>query len=165
MPASKNIKIDKQDRKILQVLQNHCRMSSQELSEAVDMSSATCWRRIKSLEDRGIINGYKAIIDRRAMGFEVCAFVSVSIERRYSHVVEDIEQAFIDRPEVMECYVTTGESDYTLRVVAKNVEDYELFLKNFLFKLPEVKQVRSSIAMNEIKQTTELPLNRVSTSN
>jgi DNA-binding Lrp family transcriptional regulator len=154
------MKIDKQDRRILEVLQQQCRISSQELSEKLDISAATCWRRIKALEQNGVIKSYNAILDRRKLGFEISAFVSVSIERRYANVVAEIEAAFLGRPEVMECYVTTGEADFTLRVVAKNVEDYELFLKNFLFKLPDVKQVRSSIALNELKQSTILPLSK-----
>lgn len=153
--------IDKQDKRILQVLQEHCRISSQELSEKVNISPTTCWRRIKALEESGVIKSYNAILDRHKLGFEISAFVSVSIERRYANVVEEIEAAFLARAEVLECYSTTGEADFTLRVVAKNVEDYELFLKNFLFKLPEVKQVRSSIALNELKQSTVLPLNKV----
>jgi len=157
----KQNKIDKQDQRILEILQAQCRLSAQEISEMVGVSTATCWRRIKALEESGIIKSYNATLDRKGLGFEICAFISVSIERRYSHVVDEIEQAFINRPEVLECYVTTGESDYTLRVVAKSVEDYELFLKNFLFQLPEVKQVRSSIAINEVKQTTDLPLKKI----
>lgn len=119
--------IDKQDQKILEILQTQCRLSAQEISEIVGVSTATCWRRIKALEESGIIKSYNAILDRKGLGFEICAFVSVSIERRYSNVVDELEQAFINRPEVLECYVTTGESDYTLRVVAKSVEDYEFF--------------------------------------
>ena len=161
----KEFKIDKQDQRILEVLQTQCRLSSQELADMVNMSTATCWRRVKALEEKGVIKAYSATLDRKMLGFEICAFISVAIERRYANVVDEIEQAFIDRPEIQECYVTTGESDYTLRVVAKSVEDYEYFLKNFLFKLPEVKQVRSSIAMSEVKQTTQLPLKKVAISN
>ena len=122
------------------------------------MSSATCWRRIKALEKNGVISGYSAQLDRRALGFEVCAFVNVSIESRYSQVVDDIQNALVARPEVLECYATTGESDFTLRVVAKSIEDYDQFLNKFLFELPAIGQVRSSIALREIKQTTLLPL-------
>jgi len=154
----KTINIDEQDKKILRSLQKHCRTSAQDLSEQVDMSAATCWRRTKALEDCGVIRSYNAVLDRRALGFEICAFVNVSIERRYSNVVDDIQQAFEQRPEILECYGTTGESDFILRVVAKDIDDYNLFLKNFLFELPEVKQVRSSIALHEIKQTVELPI-------
>ena len=153
-----SIQLDRQDRQILQALQKHCRISAQELSEKVNMSSATCWRRIKALEKSGVISGYAAQLDRRALGFEVCAFVNVSIESRYSNVVDDIQQALIERPEVLECYATTGEADFTLRVVAKSIEDYDQFLNKFLFELPAVGQVRSSIALREIKQTTLLPL-------
>ncbi|MFT5610194.1 MAG: Lrp/AsnC family leucine-responsive transcriptional regulator [Arenicella sp.] len=151
-------KIDVQDRKILKALQQHCRISAQDLSDKVSMSAATCWRRIKALEKKGVIRGYNAQLDRRALGFEVCAFVNISIESRYSKVVDDIQQALVERPEVLECYATTGESDFTLRVVAKSIEDYDHFLNKFLFELPAIGQVRSSIALREIKQTTILPL-------
>jgi Lrp/AsnC family leucine-responsive transcriptional regulator len=150
--------IDAQDRKILKALQHHCRISAQDLADKVSMSTATCWRRIKALEKNGVIRGYNAQLDRRALGFEVCAFVNISIESRYSKVVDDIQQALVERPEVLECYATTGESDFTLRVVAKSIEDYDHFLNKFLFELPAIGQVRSSIALREIKQTTILPL-------
>jgi DNA-binding Lrp family transcriptional regulator len=151
-------KIDVQDRKLLKALQHHCRISAQDLSDKVSMSTATCWRRIKALEKSGVIKGYNAQLDRRALGFEVCAFVNISIESRYSKVVDDIQQALVERSEVLECYATTGESDFTLRVVAKSIEDYDQFLNKFLFELPAIGQVRSSIALREIKQTTILPL-------
>jgi Lrp/AsnC family leucine-responsive transcriptional regulator len=153
-----DIQIDKQDREILKAMQKHCRVSSQELSEQVNISSATCWRRLKALEKSGVISGYHAQLSRRAMGFEICAFVNISIESRYAKVVDEIELALKQRPEVLECYATTGESDFTLRVVAKNIDDYDQFLNKFLFELPAVGQVRSSIALREIKQTTQLPL-------
>ena len=152
------IKIDKQDREILKAMQKHCRISSQELSEQVNMSSATCWRRLKALEKSGVISGYHAQLSRRAIGFEICAFVNISIESRYAKVVDEIEYALKQRPEVLECYATTGEADFTLRVVAKSIDDYDRFLNKFLFELPAVGQVRSSIALREIKQTTQLPL-------
>ena len=152
------ITIDKQDRALLKVLQEQCRISAQELAERVNMSPATCWRRQKSLEKKGVLRGYHAQLDRRALGFEICAFVNISIERRYSKVTDKFQEALLQRPEVLECYATTGESDYTLRVVAKNIEDFDRFLHDFLFQLPEIGQVRSSIAVREIKQTTLLPL-------
>lgn len=151
-------KFDAQDRKILAVLQERCRLSSQELAEAANLSPATCWRRVRALEEGGVISAYRAILNRQEIGLAVCAFVHVSINRQYSEVVEDLVQKMKQRPEVLECYATTGDADFTLRVVAKDIADYDRFLQEFLFELPGVGQVRSSIALREIKQTTVLPL-------
>ncbi|HXI87195.1 MAG TPA: Lrp/AsnC family transcriptional regulator [Parvularculaceae bacterium] len=150
--------LDDVDRKILGILQQRCRLSSQELADEAGLSPATCWRRLKSLEEAGFIDGYRAILDRRKLGLAVCAFVHVSVDRQYKDVVDDIEREIKKRPEVLECYATTGDSDFTLRVVAADIDDYDRFLQKFLFQLPGVGRVRSSIALREIKQTTEIPL-------
>lgn len=122
------------------------------------MSSATAWRRQRALEERGVIKGYRAILDREKLGFAVSAFVHVTIERQFANVIAEIEKKIRARPEVMECYATTGDADFTLRVVARDIADYDRFLQKFLAELPGVGQVRSSIALREIKSTTELPL-------
>lgn len=154
------IQLDDQDRKILAAMQTHCRMSSQELADATGVSPATCWRRLKALEESGLIAGYHAVLDREAAGFAVCAFVHVSIDRQYAKVVAEIEEKIRRRPEVLDCYATTGDADFTLRVVARDISDYDRFLQKFLLELPGVGQVRSSIALREIKQTTALPIDR-----
>lgn len=150
--------IDEIDRRILSVLQQRCRLSSQELAEEVGLSPATCWRRLRGLEEAGVISGYRAILDREKLGYAVCAFVHISIERQYKDIVHEIEAKIMTRPEVLECYATTGDSDFTLRVIAKDINDYDRFMQNFLFELPGVGQVRSSIALREIKQTTVMPV-------
>ncbi|MFZ5616229.1 MAG: Lrp/AsnC family transcriptional regulator [Pseudomonadota bacterium] len=150
--------LDEIDRKILAALQRQCRLSAQELSEATGISSATCWRRLKALEEGGVIRGYRAILDRERLGLAVIAFVHVTIERQYAKAVAEIEKKIRTRPEVLECYATTGDADFTLRIVARDIADYDRFLQKFLLELPEVRQVRSSIALREIKATTELPL-------
>ena len=150
--------IDDIDRTILGVLQNQCRLSAQELADHTGISSATCWRRVKSLEDAGVIKAYRAILNREKVGLAVIAFVHVTIERQYTNVVATIEKKIRARPEVLECYATTGDADFTLRVAARDIADYDRFLQTFLLELPEIGQVRSSIALREIKETTELPL-------
>jgi DNA-binding Lrp family transcriptional regulator len=150
--------IDEIDRKILGAIQRQCRLSAQELADVTGISAATCWRRLKSLEDAGIVKAYRAILDREKIGLAVIAFVHVTIERQYANVVAAIEKKIRARPEVLECYATTGDADFTLRVVAKDIADYDRFLQTFLLELPEVGQIRSSIALREIKETTELPL-------
>lgn len=146
------------DRRILAALQKDCRLSAQALAEAAGLSAATCWRRVNALEAAGYIRGFRAILDREKSGFAVTAYVHVSIERQYANVVAEIERKIRQRPEVLECYATTGDADFTLRVVARDIADYDRFLQKFLLELPEVGQVRSSIALREIKETTELPI-------
>jgi DNA-binding Lrp family transcriptional regulator len=150
--------LDDTDRKLLATLQRNCRLSIQELSDATGVSAATCWRRIKSMEEAGIIKGCRAILDREKLGLAVIAFVHVTIERQYAKAVAEIESKIRARPEVVECYATTGDADFTLRIIARDIGDYDRFLQTFLLELPEVRQVRSSIALREIKETTELPL-------
>ncbi|MEZ5896919.1 MAG: Lrp/AsnC family transcriptional regulator [Parvularculaceae bacterium] len=149
---------DDTDRKLLAALQQNCRQSAQELADATGLSAATCWRRLKALEDSGVIKAYRAILDRARAGFAVTAFVNVMIERQYTNVIEEIENKIRARPEVLECYATTGDSDFTLRVVARDIQDYDRFLQKFLLELPEIGQVRSSIALREVKETTVLPV-------
>ncbi len=151
--------IDEIDRRILQIVQERGRLSAQELAEAVGQAApATCWRRLKSLEEAGVISGYQAIVDGGRLGYKVCAFVHLSIERQYKNILEEIEQKIRTRPEVMECYMTTGDSDFMLRVIAKSIDDYEQFIQRFLFELPGVSHVRSNIALREIKQTGKIPI-------
>jgi DNA-binding Lrp family transcriptional regulator len=150
--------LDNTDRKILTALQRQCRMSAQELAEATGISQATCWRRLKALEESGVVKGYRAILDREKIGLAVIAFVNVTIERQHAKAVSEIEKKIRARPEVLECYATTGDADFTLRIVARDISDYDRFLQKFLLELPEVRQVRSSIALREIKESTELPL-------
>jgi len=152
------MEVDNIDCKILRALQRQCRLSAQELSDATGISPATCWRRLKALEETGVIRGYRAILDREKVGLAVIAFVNVTIERQHAKAVAEIEQKIRARPEVLECYATTGDADFTLRIVARDISDYDRFLQKFLLELPEVRQVRSSIALREIKETTELPL-------
>jgi DNA-binding Lrp family transcriptional regulator len=150
--------IDEADRAILTALQRECRLSAQDLAETTGLSVATAWRRLRALEEAGVISARRAILDREKLGFAVIAFVHVTIERQYTKVVSEIERKIRARPEVLDCYATTGDADFTLRVVARDIADYDRFLQTFLLELPEVGQVRSSIALREVKSTTALPL-------
>ncbi len=151
--------LDEVDRKILRTVQEQGKLSAQELADATGHGSpATCWRRLKSLEETGFIRGYRAAVDRRKLGYHVCAFVHISVERQYKDIIQKIEKKILDRPEVLECYMTTGDSDFTLRVVAKDIDDYERFIQTFLFELPGVSHVRSSMALREVKQSSTVPV-------
>lgn len=154
----KAVALDSQDRRILETLQANARASSQDVAETAATSPATAWRRQRALEESGVIKKYSAILDREKLGFAVTAFVHVSIERQNPKVIAEIEEKIRLRPEVLECYATTGEDDFTMRVVARDIADYDRFLQTFLYALAGVGQVRSSIALREIKYTTDLPL-------
>jgi DNA-binding Lrp family transcriptional regulator len=152
------ISIDSQDRKILAALQANCRVRAQEVAEQANVSPATAWRRQRALEEAGVIRKYCAILDREKLGFAVIAFVHVTVERQNPKTIAEIEKKVRARPEVLECYATTGDADFTLRVVARDIADYDRFLQTFLVELPGIGQVRSSIALREIKHTTDLPI-------
>lgn len=151
--------LDDMDRRILRAIQDKGKLSAQDLADETGHGSpATCWRRLKSLEETGFVRGYRAEIDRRKAGYHVCAFVHLTIERQHKELIQKIEQKILSRPEVLDCYMTTGDSDYTLRVVAKDIDDYERFIQTFLFELQGVSHVRSSIALREVKQTNAVPV-------
>ena len=150
--------IDEADARILKIIQQNGRVSAQELGERAGVSAATAWRRVKALEEAGLVRGWRAVLDRERAGFAVAAYVHLTIERQYAKLVAEIERKIRSRPEVLECFATTGDADFTLRVVARDIADYDRFLYTFLLELPEVGQVRSSIALREIKETTELPI-------
>ncbi|QGZ42458.1 Lrp/AsnC family transcriptional regulator [Pseudoduganella flava] len=154
----KNSSLDPASLKILAALQKDGRMSTAELAEAVGLSATPCWRRQKELEDSGYIARYAAIVDRRKVGLMVCCLAHVTLNRHSAGVVEAFEGAMQARPEVVECYETTGNSDYTIKVIVPDMEAYQNFLHEVMFKLQGVAQVNTSVALREVKYQTALPL-------
>ena len=154
----KNSSLDPASLKILAALQKDGRMSTAELAEAVGLSATPCWRRQKELEEGGYIARYAAIVDRRKVGLMVCCLAHVTLNRHSAGVVEAFEGAMQARPEVVECYETTGNSDYTIKVIVPDMEAYQNFLHEVMFKLQGVAQVNTSVALREVKYQTALPL-------
>jgi DNA-binding Lrp family transcriptional regulator len=150
--------MDRTDIKILNALQRDGRLSNQNLANAVGISTAACWRRVRALEDSGIIAGYAALLDRAGIGLNLCAFVHVSLARHVSESTTSFEERVSQRPEVLECFATTGDADFILRVVTESIEALDKFLEEFLFALPQISQVKSNIALRELKCSTVLPL-------
>ncbi len=144
--------------KILDALQQDGRQSNQALADRVGISTAACWRRVKALEDDGVIQRYAALLSRSRLGLDLCAFVHISLARHVQESTVPFEQAVMERPEVMECFATTGDADFILRVVTTSIEAFDKFLEQFLFGLPQVSQVRSNIALRELKLDTALAL-------
>lgn len=145
------------DRRILAELQRDSRLTNQELADKVRMSSSATWRRVKSLEEEGVILRYAAIVDPKKAGFGLASIVHVSLARHEQTHVERFIREVLQHPEVLECFATSGEADFHLRVVVEDIDAYNAFLDNFIFRLPGVSQVRSNIVLKEIKADTALP--------
>jgi DNA-binding Lrp family transcriptional regulator len=152
--------LETQDERLLAQLQRDARATNQELAEAVGMSTSACWRRVRALEDSGIIRRYTALVDREKAGFAMSAIIHVSLERHDTSFVETFESRITARAEVLECFATTGDADYHLRVVVRDMHAYNRFLEDFMFRLPGVKHVRSNVILREIKLETSLPFAR-----
>ncbi len=153
-----DIGLDAIDRRILDRLQEDGRVSNVELANDVGISSSPCWRRVRELEERGVISGYVALVDAAAVGLPVSVFVQVTLERQIEAALETFEAAVKARPEVMECYLMTGDADYLLRVVVSDLPTYEAFLKDHLTRIPGIANIKSSFALNQVKYRTSLPL-------
>ena len=152
------MKLDTVDKRILSALQQNGRVSNVELAAAVGLSPSPCLRRVRELENAGIIDRYVAVLDQRAAGYALSVFVQVTLERQVETALEGFERVIAGRPEVMECYLMTGDSDYLLRIVVPDVEAYEAFLKNHLTRVVGVSSIKSSFALNRVKYETALPL-------
>ena len=150
--------LDAIDRRILAALQGNARISNAELAGAVGLSPSPCLRRVRALERAGVIKGYAALLEPGAVGLPISVFVQVTLERQVEPALEAFEAAILDRPEVMECYLMTGDSDYLLRVVVADLTAYERFLKEHLTRVAGVASIKSSFALNQVKYATALPI-------
>jgi DNA-binding Lrp family transcriptional regulator len=151
------VTLDSFSQKILRLLQLDARRSVQEISDQVGLSSTPCWRRIKDMEQSGVIQRYTALLDREKLGLHVCALAHVHLTRQRGRR-RAVRARDLDLPEVTECYSTTGEADYILKIVAPDIKAYDVFLHERIFKIPAVSQVRTSVVLREIKFDTQLPL-------
>lgn len=146
------------DRRILDRLQENARISNADLAREVGLSASACSRRVHDLEERGVIQRYATLLDPVVAGMPVSVFVSVTLEKQVEQDLELFEAAIRALPEVMECYLMTGDSDYLLRVVASDVGAFRRFLMDHLTRIPGVANIRSSFALNQVKYRTALPL-------
>ena len=151
-------RLDAIDRKILSVLQRDGRRTNQELADAVGLSPSPCLRRVKILERMGVLKGYVALVDPDAIGLDITAFIRVALARQEAAQLDEFEQMVARWPEVLECYLMTGEADYQLRVVARSLADYEAFLRDKLTKAPGIAKIQSSLAFRPVVYRTELPI-------
>jgi Lrp/AsnC family leucine-responsive transcriptional regulator len=156
--------LDPIDRRILEVLQDDARISNVDLAARVGLSPSPCLRRVRDLEERGVVRRYVALLDPGSVGLGVSVFVQVSLERQAEQGLGTFETRILARPEVLECYLMTGDADYLLRVVVPDVAAFERFLMGHLTRIPGVASVKSSFALSQVKYSTALPLSRADTS-
>jgi len=152
------VQLDKFDRAILKHLQKDGRISNVQLAQAVNLSESACLRRVRSLEDDGLIEGFVALLNQKLAGLSGNVFVHIGLHREEERELAAFELAVQSIPEVMECYLMTGEFDYLLRVVVSDMADFERLHKESLTRLPGVARVNSSVAIRTVRKTTELPL-------
>lgn len=149
--------MDSKDRQILRELQADGRLTNQDLSEKVNLSPSPCLRRVRLLEEQGVIRGYTALVDQKAWGLPVTVFIRVKLERHSDDAVAAFERAIIDMPQVMDCWLMTGRSDYLLRVIAADLDDYERFVRRELQRVPGIASIDTSFAYGSVKHAQVLP--------
>ncbi len=152
------LSLDRTDRAILHELQMDGRISNVRLAEQVNLSESACLRRVKLLEEAGVIGGYAMLISQAAVGLPGNVFVEIALNRQRREDQDAFEAALVRVPEVMECYLMSGEYDYLLRVVVADAADYERIHHEQLTSLPGVARVRSSFALRAVTKRTELPI-------
>jgi Lrp/AsnC family leucine-responsive transcriptional regulator len=152
------IALDTKDLHILDRLQRDARISNVDLAQAVNLSPSPCLARVRALEASGVIARHVTLLDPSAVGLDVTVFIQVTLDRQVEPALDRFEKAVRARPEVMECYLMTGDSDYLLRVVVPDVRALERFIVDVLSRLPGVGNIRSSFALKQVKYETALPL-------
>jgi DNA-binding Lrp family transcriptional regulator len=152
------MKLDRYDKLILEQLQRDGRISNVQLANAVSLSESACLRRVRSLEESGMIDRYAALINQQKAGLPGNVFVHIGLQREEESELAAFEAAVKNIPEVMECYLMTGEFDYLLRVVVSDMADFERLHRDALTRLPGVARVNSSVTIRTVQKKTELPL-------
>ena len=155
------MRLDKTDRAILQAMQRDGRLSNVNLAREVNLSESACLRRVKLLEQEGVVERYAMIVNQSAVGLPGNVFVEISLAQQQQEELDIFEERVLQIPEVMECYLMSGEYDYLLRVVVSDAAHYERVHHQNLTRLPGIARVRSSFALRTVTKATELPLQSV----
>ena len=150
--------LDAVDRRILRELQMDGKLTNLELAERVHLSPSPCLARVRALERRGYIDRFVALLDPHAVGLHVSVFIQISLEKQTKDALEVFEAAIRERPEVMECYLMSGDADYLLRVVVADVQALERLIVDKLTPISTIAKIRSSFALKQVKYSTALPL-------
>jgi Lrp/AsnC family leucine-responsive transcriptional regulator len=155
---AEEIILDRSSLQILNELQRDARQTVQQLADAVGLSATPVWKRVKQMEAAGVIRGYTALVDRDKVGLGLRVVVEANLQQHAEDAVRRFEQAVAASPHIVHCVSTTGQADYILTVLARDIRHYEQLLHDTLFKLPGITHVRSSIVLREVKAETRLPL-------
>ncbi|EFP0193163.1 Lrp/AsnC family transcriptional regulator [Escherichia coli] len=149
--------MDNIDRKIIAELQKDGRLTNQELSERVNLSPSPCLRRVKILENDGIIKGYTVLVDEKAYGLPIIAFVRIRLNSHSAETIQNFEKSIQDEGQILECYIMTGSHDYLLRVLVESLSDYENFIRKRLQPLPGIASIDTSFAYGVVKRSYVYP--------
>jgi len=153
------MEIDRYDRRILEVLQQEGRISNQELADRIGLSPSPCLRRVRALEEAGLIAGYRAVLDAKALGLSLMAIIQISMDRHTPERFANFEQRVADLPEVLECLLVTGQdADYQLKVVVRDMDAYQELLLNKITRIEGVSGVHSSFVLRRVVDKTALPV-------
>jgi DNA-binding Lrp family transcriptional regulator len=152
------IRLDSVDRQLLGALQKDGRSTVGELAELVSLSPSPCWRRVKQLEESGLIEGYHARLSRRQLGYGVTGFVQLQMENHTPQAAESFERAVVALPQVLSCHNLSGRYDYQLEVVGVDLESFAEFVRTHIRALPGVREISTSFSLKEIKRSIVLPI-------
>ena len=155
------MKLNKSDIAILEALQKDGRLSNRELAKKVSLSPSPSWRRLRALEDAGVISHYAAVVNREQVGLSIMGFAHVTLHDHRSENVRKFDRAILGAPQVLECHATSGEHDYMLKVVAPDMASYQDFLSGYLLKIGVVRTVNTSFVLKQQKSTTALPMEQI----
>lgn len=150
--------IDAKDRQIIRALQRDGRLTNLDLAAQVNLSPSPCLRRVRLLEEAGIISGYAAIVEPRAVGLMITAFIRITLARHDREVVSRFEARVQDIDEVLDCHLMTGEADYLLRVVVSDLDAYEAFVRNRLHDIQGIASITTSLVYGTVKSSRALPV-------
>lgn len=155
---SQNVKLDAIDRAILDLLQHDGRLSNVELAQRVHLSPSACLRRVKRLEEEGVIAQYVALLNAKAVGQHGTSFTIINLETMSNQLLQAFEQAVRDEPQILDCYYVAGSNDYMIRFTYRDAEDLERFHTEVLMRLPGVERSNSMLVLRTVKKTSALPV-------
>ena len=155
------MKLNKADIAILEALQKDGRLSNRDLAKKVSLSPSPSWRRLRALEDAGVISHYAAVVNREQVGLSIMGFAHVTLHDHRVENVKKFDRAILGAPRVLECHATSGEHDYMLKVVAPDMASYQDFLSSYLLKIGVVRTVNTSFVLKQQKNTTALPMDQI----
>lgn len=152
------IELNDKDIAILRLLQQDASLTSTAIAERLNISQSPCWRRINHIEQQGLIQRRVALLDRDKLGMEVVVFATLNLSAQGREQIERFEREIREFPEIVECYTMTGLWDYMLKIITRDIRHYERFIREQLLSMSAIREVHSHIAVTEIKNVTELPL-------